>query len=187
MRMLSLRRSAPIDFLERRLEAIDWRGAPPRKGSRWWLVETCRAELEWAEADWRRLGGDAVELSRPGRYCGPHPAEACRLPHEEAAARLVNCHLHVDVETWRMRELLRRLPGQRQAAADPTQSAAYRASWTAGAAGTIADLGDHRQRRSQAWRAFLAAASLYCRLRAALDVSSTIVPPANVPRARAAA
>jgi len=195
MRMLSLRLPAPAAFLARRLDAIDWRGAPPREGSRWWLVETCRAELEWAEADWRRLGGDAVELPRPGRhsgqysgqYSGPHPAEACRLPHEEAAARLVNCHLHVDVEAWRMRELLRRLPGQRQAAGDSTQSAAYRASWTAVAAGAIADLTDHRQRRAQAWRAFLAAASLYCCLRAALNRSSAIVPPANVPRARAAA
>src|SRR5471032_1490525 len=111
-----------------------------------------------------------------------HPAEACRLPHEESAARLVNCHLHVDVEAWRMRELLRRLPGQRQAAGDPTQSAAYRASWTAVAAGASADLGDHRKRRAQAWRAFLAAASLYFRLRADLDRSSAIVP-----RARAAA
>jgi hypothetical protein len=177
--MLFLRLPAPDDFLARRLEAIDWRGAPPRDGSRWWLVETCRAELEWAEADWRRLGGDAVEPSRPGRYSGPHPAEACRLPHEEAAARLLNCHLHVDVETWRMRELLRRLPGQRQAADDPTQSAAYRASWTAVAAGAIADLGDHRKRRAQAWRAFLAAASLYCRRRAALDHSSAMGPRAS--------
>src|SRR5476651_1742760 len=165
MRMLSLRLPAPTDFLARRLDAIDWRGAPPREGSRWWLVETCRAELEWAEADWRRLGGDAVEPSRSR----PHPAEACRLPHEEAAARLVNCHLHVDVEAWRIHELLRRLPGQRQAAGDPAQSAAYRAAWTAVATGTIADLGGHRRRRAQAWRAFLAAAALYCRRRAALD------------------
>jgi hypothetical protein len=187
MRMLSLRLSAPTDFLARRLAMIDWRGVPPREGSRWWLVETCRAELEWAEADWRRLGGDALELPRSGRYSGPisgpHPAEACRLPHEEAAARLVNCHLHVDVEAWRIRELLRRLPGQRQAAGDLTQSAAYRASWAAVAAGAIADLGDHRKRRAQAWRAFLAAASLYCRLRGPLDRSAAIGPRAIGPRA----
>jgi hypothetical protein len=154
---------APADFLARRLDAIDWRGAPPGKGSRRWLVETCRAELDWAEADWRRLGGDALSAPRSG----PHPAEASRLPHETAAARLVNCHLHVDGEGWRIRELLQRLPGQRQAAGDLSQSAAYRASWAAVAAGAIADLADHRKRRAQAWRAFLAAALLYCRRRSA--------------------
>ncbi len=71
-----------------------------------------------------------------------------------------------------MRELLRRLPGQRQAANDFTQSKAYRASWTAVAAGTLADLATHRKRRAQAWSAFIAAATLYCRLRAAVDFSS---------------
>ena len=176
MRMLSLRFPASADFLARRLRAIGWRGTPPREGSRGWLVARCRAELEWAEADWRRLGGDAIELPpprpRPGRHAASHPAEQYRLPHEAAAARLVNCHLHVDVETWRLRELLRRLPAQRRAAGDPTQDEAYRASWTAVATGTIADLRSHRARRAQAWRAFLAAASFYCRLRAAIDLSS---------------
>jgi len=163
--MISLRLPAPSDFLARRFRAIDWHGPPPREGSRSWLVETCRVELEWAEADWRRLGGDS------GGEAGetPHPAEQCRLPHEVAAARLVNCHLHVDVEAWRIRELLRRLTGQRRAAADTTQSAAYRESWEAASRRTVADLARHRQRRAQAWRAFLAAAALYCRLRAAVD------------------
>ena len=161
--MLVLREPAPLDFLARRLTAIDWHEGPPAEGSRIWLVETCRAELEWACADWRRLGGDLGET-------GPaaHPSDAWRLPHERAAARLVNCHLHVDVEGWRIGELLRRLPGQRRATLDITQSAAYGLAWANRAAGTLDDLRLHRLQRRLAWRGFLAAADEYRGLRAAL-------------------
>ena len=120
--MQSLRQPAPLSFLARRVAAIAWL-APPRPGARRWLVETCRAELEWERADWRRLGG----LDHDG--FGAHPSEAWRLPHEVAAARLVNCHLHVDGTAAQLRELDDRLAHQQRAASDAGQSASYRARW----------------------------------------------------------
>jgi hypothetical protein len=168
--MLSLRCPAPADFLMRRRAATDWVKwglAPPAEGSRRWLVETCRAELDWAEADWRRLGGDPFEVSRHG----PHPAEALRLPHERAAARLVNCHLHMNAETWQIDDLRRRLKSQRKAALDTTQSEAYRTDWAERADASKHELQTRRRRRAIAWRAFRSAASHYRRLRAALDRS----------------
>jgi hypothetical protein len=177
--MLSVRRPALPAFLARRRLAIDWAGKPPAEGSRWWLVETCRAELVWAEADWRRIAGDGIDPPRGGWPEGPHPSEAWRLPHEVAAARLVNCHLHVDVAAWRMRELRNRLPHQRAAARDQTQGAAYRTAWTDHAASTLRDLQMHRSRRAGAWRGFLAATSHYCRLRATLDRTLYLQPAGN--------
>jgi hypothetical protein len=168
--MLALRRPAPDDTLARRIAGIDWHAPPPREGSRWWLVETCRAELEWAAAQWRRLDPSA-ESDGAGRT-GPHPAEALRLPHEREAARLVNAHLHVDAATARIRELLARLPGQRAAAADSAQSQQYRAGWQQRAAGCESELRAILVQRRRAWRIFLAAASRYRRLRAALLTTS---------------
>jgi len=169
--MLALRRPAPADFLARRLAAIDWRDGIPETNSRWALVETCRAELEWVDAEWRRLGGDAA-TPRSRSNQGPHPAESLRLPHEHAAARLVNCHLHVDVSGWRIRTLARRLPAQRRAARDEAQSVSYRAAWINAAAGTLSDLQDYRRRRALAWRAFLAAATEYRHLRAQMEAAA---------------
>ncbi len=164
--MLALRPAAPADYLARRIAGIDWRGPPPIEGSRWWLVETCRAELEWATARWRRL--DPAAGIDDGRCGGPHPAEAWRLPHEREAARLVNAHLHLDVANARVRALLARLPDQRSAAADDAQSAAYRACWRQRSQDCESDLRATLTRRRLAWRAFLEATSHYCRLRAAL-------------------
>jgi hypothetical protein len=44
--MFPLRQPAPPAFLARRVATIDWVEAPAA-GSRAWLVEICRAELEW--------------------------------------------------------------------------------------------------------------------------------------------
>lgn len=162
------RRPASPAFLARRLAAIAWFGPPPAPGSRPWLVETCRAELAWALADWRLLAGTVGEPAA-GRGGGPHPSEAHRLPHEVAAARVVNCHLHVDVEGWRIRTLLMALRRQRRAACDGEQAESYRLSWMEAAAGTLEDLALHRNRRRVAWNCFLAAAAEYRRGRAALD------------------
>ncbi len=146
------------------MAAIAW-VEPPRRGSRRWLVETCRAELEWERADWRRLGG----VDNDG--LGAHPSEAWRLPHEVAAARLVNCHLHVAVEAVRHRDLRRWLPQQQSAAIDEMQSASYRADWAEVAARTKADATTYRRRLCRALRGFRAAASHYRQLRAAIDAA----------------
>ncbi len=172
--MISLRRPAPPDFLERRRAVVDWNRwgcATPGEGSRGWLVETCRAELEWVEAEWRRLGGDPFEVSRDRQHPdGPHPSEALRLPHEQAAARLVNCHLHADGAERQIRDAIRRLKAQRKAARDATQGRSYRDGWARIAAETEKDLVHHRGQRAGKWRAFLAATVQYRDLRRALDV-----------------
>jgi len=167
--MLTLRRPAPADFLARRHPRVA--AFPP--GSRGWLVAICRAELDWADAEWRRLGGRAEKVARHG----PHPAEAWRLPHERQAARLVNCHLHVDAESHYLHLLLRRLPAQRIAAADASQTEAFRAHWAEAADGTLRDLRNQRLRRALAWRAFLEAATHYTRLRAAIDHAALMQGP----------
>jgi hypothetical protein len=162
---MDFRTPASSDFLARRLAAIDWHGKVPRPRSRWWLVETCRAELAWATTEWRRLSGGFEE-----RSYGPHPSEAWRLPHEEAAARVVNAHLHTHVHEWCIGELVHRnLPRQRRAALDNAQSAEYRLAWADAAARSVADLHNHLSRRRLAWRCFLAAGADYLRLRAAID------------------
>jgi hypothetical protein len=166
--MLPLRRPAPAAFLARRRASTDWTKwgmAAPAEGSRRWLVETCRAELDWAEAEWRQLTGDALGLPRHG----PHPAEALRLPHEQAAARLVNCHIHLDLERRAIGDLVRRLRRQREAAADRAQGDGYRREWTARAEASARALRACRERRAVAWRAFRAAVGRYRELRAAVE------------------
>ena len=161
------RTAAASDFIARRLARIAWPRPPaPPPSPRAWLVETCRAELEWAGAEWRWLAGDPEH-----RGGGPHPSEAWRLPHERAAARVVNCHLHLDVTEWYWRELMPRLHGQRAAALDDALPETHRLYWAKAATGTEADLRDCRARRKVAWHCFLVAASDYRRLRESVDRS----------------
>ena len=158
------RRPALAGFLARRLLATAWGpDGPPRVGSRRWLVETCRAELAWSVADWRRVTG-RFGICVDERGEGPHPSEAWRLPHEVAAARFVSCHSHVDVEEWRLGELGRAIRAQR------------RAGWVDAAERTLADYRLHLARRRKGWRALLAAADRYRALRAAVDAPGG--PPA---------
>jgi hypothetical protein len=135
---LSLRQPAPSEFLARRVARILWlTPATPRA----LLVETCRAELEWAVAEWRSIAGDP-DIRRGDS----HPAERWRLPHEHAAARVVNCHLHVDV----FESLLRACHARRRAGIGPQRC--KEESETASG---------YRARRGQAWRCYLEAAADY--------------------------
>ena len=151
------RRPALGAYLARRLLATAWGpDGPPAVGSRRWLVETCRAELDWSVADWRRMTG-RFGICVDERGLAPHPSEAWRLPHEVAAARFLNCHSHVDVEEWRLGELGRAIRAQR------------RACWVAVAERTRADYRLHLARRRRSWGALLAAAAAYRALRAGID------------------
>ena len=162
---LARRRPADPAFLARRLAAVAWH-EPPSPRLR--LVETCRAELEWAVAEWRWISSEPDDRDW-SRGWGPHPSEAWRLPHEQAAARVVNCHLHLDVAQFRLRALLPRLRGQRAAALRLDQSAAYRLSWADAAAGTERDIRDYLGRRRLAWRCFRTASADYLRLKALIE------------------
>lgn len=166
---------ATPDYLARRLARIRWpTGVPaaaPSPRSRLHLVATCRAELEWATERWRAEARDVDEWAC--RF-GPHPSEAGRLPHEMAAAALVNAHLHVDVENARLRDLGLTLRAQREAALDHTQDAAYRACWAEQAEASLGEYRRHRLRRQLAWRCFRAAADRYQRLRAFLESGDSL-------------
>jgi len=151
------RRPADPDFIARRLAAIDWRD-PPSPRVR--LVATCRAELEWAVAEWRWLANDPAD-----RGWGPHPSEQWRLPHERAAARVVNCHLHLDVAEARLRELVPKLRRQRASAGRKDQDAVRALYWADAAVNTESDIGDYLTRRRLAWRCFLLASADYLRLK----------------------
>ncbi len=155
------RQPASPSFVARRLACIAWRGAP---SPRLWLVETCRTELEWAVAEWRLLAGDPETESH-----GSHPSEEWRLPHERAAARVVNCHLHLDVAQWRLAELVAKLRRQRAAALDGGRPESHRLYWAEAADATVIDLRGYLVRRRQAWRCFLVAAAVYRRLKGAID------------------
>src|SRR5262249_4420197 len=95
------------------------------------------------------------------------------LPHEQAAAALVNCHLHVDAGTRQIRDLVIRLRAQRAAARDATQSARYRAQWAEAAAASLAEIATYRRRRQPALRASLPAPGRSRLMRAALDATPT--------------
>lgn len=165
------RRPADPAFLARRLLAIRWpQERPPAEGSRIWLVETCRAELDWSLADWRRLGGDP---GRPSAW-GPDPWEEARLPHENLAARLLNTHGHLIAGETRIRELWRCLPGQRRAARAVSQSADYRQDWTEAAAANQGDLRRLLVERRRALRIFRDLAAQYTDARRALHAPASI-------------
>ena len=163
----SSRRPADRGFIARRLAAIVWY-EPPSPRQR--LVETCRAELEWAAAEWRWLVGDLED-----RGWGSHPSATWRLPHEHAAARVVNCHLHLDVALSRWGELRRKLRGQRAAASRQDQTESYRLSWADAADGTQEDIGRYLARRRLAWHCFLVASADYLRLKALIAKESFIL------------
>lgn len=162
---------APADFIARRLARIRWIGEAPGPHARLHLVALCRAELEWAADRWR---AEAREVDEWACRLGPHPSEASRLPHEAAAATVVNAHLHVDVANARLRDLKGRLRAQRAAALDAGQDAAYRACWAEQADASLEEYRGHRLRRRIAWQLFRAAAGHYRALRAAIGTGSSL-------------
>lgn len=172
---LATRRPACAGYLARKVLSIDWVkfGQPvPPTHSQAWLLEACRAELDWARADWRRMTGADETLRHDAAYDGAHPSEAKRLPVEVAAARVLNAWGHVHVEIGRIRDALAGLRRARKAAADAEQSDAYRESWAQGAAFIAADLRALLAYRRRAWPVFVQAAREYRAARAAIDMAA---------------
>ncbi len=161
---------SPVDLLLRRRAPAprDWvtahdRGATP--GRRAGTIARCRAELEWANADGQALAAELgiADPDRPRRL--PSPWEAVRLPHEAAAACLLNVWGHLHPMEWRIRELILRLRAQRPKA--------HRGDWSRRAAGTLDDLQWYRRERRRLWRAWLAAAADYQTEAARLEPPAT--------------
>jgi len=110
------------------------------------LIETCRAELAWARADWQ-------EISARRGLASECWAEAL-LPHEQAAARLLALWGVLDPLEHRLREARARLDAQRDAGWD--------------CAGTFEDVQRYRHERDALLPAFRAAAADYEAQRAKL-------------------
>jgi hypothetical protein len=125
--LLPLRSPAPGDWLAGQV-------LPDLDGRRR-LVETCRAELVWARADWM-----AVARTAEGWQ------DAC-LPHERAASRLLDIWGHLHPLEHRLRRAIGRLDARR------------RAGWDGQS--TLADLQRYRHERRPLWRAFLETAADY--------------------------
>lgn len=161
---------APPDFLARKTIA------GRRITDRGCLIEACRAELAWAVSDWIRLAGTGA--NHDVRYDGPHPAEAHRLPHERAAAAVLNVWGHLHPIECRIHDLARRPTGtlraQRTAAAADRYSEPQRYAWARRAEATLDDLRWYlTERRKHAGR-FSVAVSDYRTARAAIDVLTAI-------------
>lgn len=147
--LLSRRQPAPSQHL------ID---RTPGLGARRRLVEACRAELGWAREDWLRIAAslgltaDPRDRRADGGDGGGFVWEAARLPHELAAARLLNVWGHLHPIEYRLREAIARAKAQRAAGWDATA--------------TREDVAWYRRERRKLLQAFLAAADDYRRQRA---------------------
>jgi len=121
--LLRPRTAAPIGWLaEQAAAGLDRR----------WLIESCRAELVWARADWLE-----ITAGRDGWQ------EAC-LPHEQAAARLLEIWGLLHPLEHRLGEAIGRLRAQRCAGWD--------------VAATLEDVRGYRRDRRVLWQAFRDAA-----------------------------
>ena len=126
---------------------------PPGLGARRRLVEACRAELAWARDDWQRIAASLGLAADPReRHDDGFVWEAVRLPHELAAARLLNVWGHLHPVEYRLHEAIVRAKAQRAA------------GWNI--AGTLEDIGWYRRERRKLARAFHDAAAEYRRQRA---------------------
>jgi hypothetical protein len=110
-------------------------------------IETCRAELVWARADWLEITGLAEGWQ-----------EAC-LPHEQAAARLVAVWGHVQPLEDRLRQGVDRLRLQRAAGWDSSP--------------TLGDVESYRLELKALWRSFAITLAGYCSARAKLECTDS--------------
>jgi hypothetical protein len=135
--------------LARRLPAPHHRlnAAAPDLGARRRLVEICRDELAWAREDWLRIAAELCLADDPRAHDGAPAWEAAWLPHERAAARLLNVWGHLHPLEHRLAAAVARLRARRVAGWD--------------IAGTLEDVAWYRREGSTLRRAFLAAAADY--------------------------
>lgn len=144
-------------------------------------IEACRAELAWSAIDFNRIT-DHRFMSHDCRYDGAvHPSEAYRMPHEQAAARVLNAWGHVHVAEQRIRELSLTRRSQIEAANDATQSNAYRNGWAVAAGHTVHELAEQLKRLRVTYPIFLKAIRAYREARNAITAPACLVRESNQP------
>lgn len=114
------------------------------------LVDQCHAELAWSLTDYTRIAGIGQDDG------GPHPSQFFQLPHEKAAATLLNVWGHLHPVEARAAVVAERMVAQRAA------------GWTDRAAGSLADLRFYLAERRKLRATFDAAAAAYRAARAAI-------------------
>lgn len=125
----------------------------PGLGARRRLVEACRSEVAWAREDWLRIAASLGLAADPrDSHDDGLVWEAARLPHEHAAARLLNVWGHLHPLEHRLREAIARTRAQRAAGWDATA--------------TLEDVAWYCRERRKLVRAFGEAAAEYQRQRA---------------------
>jgi hypothetical protein len=142
------RRAAPPAFLDRRTTAA---GAATERQR---TIEACRAELAWARGDVIFIAGELGLAIDPESRDAIPLHELTRLPHERAAATVLNVWGHLQPIESRARDCRRCLNAQR------------RAGWTDRTAGSARDLRWHLAERRKLKPIFAAAVANYRRLRA---------------------
>jgi hypothetical protein len=81
-------------------------------------IECCKAEMDWAHSDWRRIVADLGlgAVDHKEQTWGTPAWQLALLPHESAAQIVVNIWSeHVMPKEQRARELLTRMKAQRKA------------------------------------------------------------------------
>jgi hypothetical protein len=120
---------------------------PPGLDHRRRVVETCRAELVWARADWLEAAAGQEGWQ-----------DAC-LPHEQAAAEVVEVWGELHPVEHRLHDYIKRLGVQRAAGWDLT--------------GTLEDIRHDSRAAERLRRAFFAAAGRYRSARAKLGCTDS--------------
>lgn len=154
-----LRQPAPADYIARRVIAAK---AGTVRGQ---AIEACRAELEWAHVDVLSISAGLrlpIDADSPDAF----PLhEASRLPHEHAAARVLNAWGHLHPVEWRLGVCWKRLRDQR------------RARQMNHAALTADDVRWYRAERRKLKPILAAAIAAYARLRTGLDAGGASASP----------
>jgi hypothetical protein len=143
--------TGPETLIRRRREA-----APPASLPRE-TIAACRAELDWARTDVIAIAAELhLPIDADSRSAIPFH-ELARLPHEQAAARVLNVWGHLHPMEDRARRCWQRLHAQR------------RAGWTNRTAGSAGDLRRYLAARRRLKPLFAAAIADYRRRRTELD------------------
>lgn len=117
------------------------------------ILAQCKAEIDWASARYRR----EHQGPRPFDHEMEWEAAQARMPHEQAAAVVLNVWGHLLVPEARIHALVAKLRQQRAA------------GWYREAAGTVDDLRYYWQARHTSWRVMLKAIADYRAARRAVD------------------
>jgi hypothetical protein len=115
-------------------------------------IEFCRAELKWSVADWKRLN---PHFNGWDHEAGDQ-SERCRLPHEKAAAHVLNIWGHIVGPRVRIAELLSIAKDRKSRGDDRLADA-------------MTDLSYYLAARRKAWALLIPAIKAYRAARAAID------------------